>query len=82
MIKNFFAYKNDKVGFFCDPFALPYNDENEVRELAARAVKTGQIERPEELSLYHVFSLNDKTGDVVPNVAFIVSLSEFIENGK
>lgn len=82
MIKAYYAYKNDKVGYFTDPFTLPYADDDQVIEVCSRAVKSGQVQHAEELSLYHVYTMDDKNGEIVPGLSFIVSLSEFIDYGK
>lgn len=82
MIRKYFAYKNDKVGVFNDPFFLPYPVED-VKEVVSVAVRSGQgPAHADELSLYLLGSMDDKTGLIVPSVEFICSLSEFLDYGK
>ena len=82
MIRKYFAYKNDKLGVFNDPFFLPYPIED-VKEVVSIAVRSGQgPAHSEELSLYLLGSMDDKTGIFVPGVEFICSLSEFMDYGK
>ena len=82
MIRRYFAYKNDKIGVFNDPFFLPYPLED-VKEVVSVAVRSGQgPAHAEELSLYLLGSMDDKTGLIVPSVEFICSLSEFMDYGK
>lgn len=82
MIRKYFAYKNDKLGVFNDPFFLPYPIED-VKEVVSVAVRSGQgPAHADELSLYLLGTMDDKTGLIVPSVDFICSLSEFIDYGK
>lgn len=82
MIRKYFAYKNDKLGVFNDPFFLPYPIED-VKEVVSVAVRSGQgPAHGEELSLYLLGSMDDKTGIFVPGIEFICSLSEFMDYGK
>ena len=82
MIRKYYAYKNDKLGVFNDPFFLPYPSED-VREVVSVAVRSGQgPAHAEELSLYLLGSMDDKTGIIVSSVEFICSLSEFLDYGK
>lgn len=76
MIKNYYTYKNDKVGIFLEPFMIP-NPKDNIKELILNSVKMGnKPDHAEELSLYYLGSMDDKTGVFVSNVEFICSLSE------
>lgn len=82
MIRHYYAYKNDKVGVFNDPFFLPYPVED-VKEVVSVAVRSGQgPSHGEELSLYMLGTMDDKTGEFTPSIDFICSLSEFLDYGK
>ena len=77
MKKKLYQYKNDKVGFFMDPFYLPY-DEADVKEFVRQGVMTGNAPANfEELSLYCFGIMDDKSGDFEPLHDFVCSLSEF-----
>ena len=79
MIRRYFSYKNDKIGVFNDPFFLPYPLED-VKEVVSVAVRSGQgPAHGEELSLYLLGSMDDKTGIFVPGIEFICSLSQFMD---
>lgn len=77
MKKCLYQYKNDKVGFFMDPFYLPYKDAD-VIEFVRQGVMTGNCPpNVEELSLYLFGIMDDKSGEFEYKHDFIVSLSEF-----
>lgn len=79
MIRHYYAYKNDKIGVFNDPFFLPY-PVDDIREVVSQAVRSGQgPAHAEELSLYMLGYMDDKTGVFKPSVEFICSLSEFMD---
>lgn len=78
MIKNYYVYKNDKLGQFTDPFYLPFPEED-IREVVVSSVLSGNHpEHPEELSLYRFMKVDSKDGSIVPCLEFIVSLSEIL----
>ena len=85
MKKTFYAYKNDKMGYFLNPFTAPYS-QDEMKEVVKRSIKEAKPEdHVEELSLYEMFVMDDKTGKIekAPNMPeFICSLSEFMDYGK
>lgn len=76
MIKNFYIYKNNKLGVFNDPFYSPYS-ETEIKELIERGCKSGQIEHFEELSLFKIFTMDDKTAEIKEKLEFILDLAQF-----
>lgn len=79
MIKNYYIYKNDKLGQFTEPFYLPYPEED-IKEILISSVRSGNHpEHPEELSFFKFMSVDSKTGDVVPCLEFIMSLAEILE---
>lgn len=76
MIKNYYIYKNNKLGVYNDPFFSPY-EENEIKELIERGCKSGQIKNFEELSLYKIFTIDDKTAEIKQNLEFVIDLAQF-----
>lgn len=83
MIKHYYVYKNDKIGTFNDLFSSPYNEED-LKELVKQSIKLNndKDKHYEELSLYKFGDFNDKSGEMQIKLEFLVSLSEYIENGK
>lgn len=76
MIKNYYIYKNNKIGVYNDPFFSPY-EESEIKELIERGCKSGQISHYEELSLYKIFTMDDKTAEIQQKLEFVIDLAQF-----
>lgn len=85
MKKTFYAYKNDKLGYFLNPFTTPYN-QTEMKEAIRRTIGDAKPEdHVEELSLYEIFTMDDKTGKITiceKYPEYVCSLTEFIEYGR
>lgn len=85
MKKTFYAYKNDKIGYFLNPFTTPYTQE-EMKEVIKRSIKEAKPEdHVEELSLYEMFVMDDKTGKITTceqYPEYVCSLSEFMDYGR
>lgn len=77
MIKTYYIYKNNKLGVWNEPFYTPY-ETTDLIELIARGCKSGQIKNFEELSLYKIFKLDDKTGKITEDSQeFILDLAQY-----
>lgn len=77
MIKTYYIYKNNKLGVWNEPFYTPY-EKADLIELIARGCKSGQIKNFEELSLFKVFTLDDKTGKIIDDQQeFILDLAQY-----
>lgn len=74
MIKKYYIYKNNKLGCYNEPFTTPYQINDQI-EMIRRAIESNQIQNYEELSLYKLFELDDKTGEVKNGLEFIIDLS-------
>ena len=85
MKKTFYAYKNDKMGYFLNPFTTQY-DQTEMKEMIRRTIKDAKPEdHVEELSLYEVFIMDDKTGKITiceQYPEYVCSLTEFMDYGR
>ena len=85
MKKTFYAYKNDKMGYFNNPFTTQF-DQTEMKEMIRRTIKDAKPEdHVEELSLYEMFIMDDKTGKITvceQYPEYICSLTEFMDYGR
>lgn len=80
MIVQYYAWKNEKIGAFETIF--PSNEKEEA--LLEEVRRTTKLKnwpekfRPEEKSLWKLFTLDDKTGEIKSNKNFLVSLGEYL----
>lgn len=83
MIKHYYVYKNDKIGTFNDIFTQPYNAEDMKQIIKEQTILNKDKNlHLEELSLYKFGDFDDKSGKMKIELEFLMSLSEFTENGK
>lgn len=79
---QYYGWKNEKIGAFESIF--PSNEKEEaILEEVKRTTKLGNWPdrfHPEEKSLYRMFVLDDKTGNIDVNKDFICSLGEFLND--
>ena len=77
MKKTYYMYKNNKLGVWNEPFYTPY-EKADLIEIIGRGCKSGQIKNFEELSLFKVFTLDDKTGKIIDDEQeFILDLAQY-----
>lgn len=81
MKKNYYIFKNNKLGNFLEPFFTPYENED-IIEMISRGCKDGEIKNFEELSLYKIFTMDDKNGTIEYDLNFLIDLSTFKDYTK